>query len=70
MDGSYDFLKRLLNRRQPHKGWLIMPNTKRESEGGQENKVRDDLNFLLKSPGRISCKYFVKCCMHFRVNSR
>ncbi len=48
MDGSYDFLKRLLNRRQPHKGWLIMPNTKRESEGGQENKVRDDLNFLLK----------------------
>ena len=46
-DGAYDFFKRLLNRR-PHSGWLIMPFTKRESEGGQENQVTRNLNFLLK----------------------
>ena len=46
--GSYEFFKRLLKRRQPKQGYLICPNTLRESEGGQENKVRDDLNFLLK----------------------
>mgnify|MGYP003148657141 FL=1 len=38
----------MLKRRQPKQGYLICPNTLRESEGGQENKVRDDLNFLLK----------------------
>jgi hypothetical protein len=53
---GYIFFKRLLERRGK-KGWLIMPFTKRESEGGQENKVRDDLNFLLK-------KAVEKCLPH------
>ena len=46
-DGAYDFFKRLLKRRSSS-GWLIMPLVKRQSEGGQENQVRDTLNFLAK----------------------
>ena len=44
---SYSFLKRVLKRRNKS-GFLIMPDEKRQSEGGQENKVSRNLNFLLK----------------------
>ena len=46
-DDAYGFFKRLLKRR-PSKGWLNMPLEKRQEEGGQENKVTRNLNFLLK----------------------
>ena len=59
--GSYDFFKKLLKRRKDKSGWLIMPHLLRESEGGQENKVRDDLNFLLK-------KAVKKCLPDFPMN--
>ena len=44
---AYGFFKRLLNRREKN-GWLIMPFTKRQNEGGQENQVTRNLNFILK----------------------
>jgi len=46
-DDAYSFFKRLLKRR-PTKGWLIMPFEKRKEEGGQDNIVTRNLNFLLK----------------------
>lgn len=46
--GSFDFFKKLLKRRKNNSGWLTMPHITRESEGGPENKVGNDLNFLLK----------------------
>ena len=46
-DDAYGFFKRVL-RRRPNQGWLNMPFVKRQSEGGQENQVTRNLNFLLK----------------------
>ena len=44
---AYGFFKRLLNRREKN-GWLIMPFTKRQNEGGQENQVTtfNELRFV------------------------
>ena len=54
---SYSFLKRLLKRRKKS-GYLIMPDEKRQSEGGQENKVSRNLNFLLKEAVKICLPNF------------
>ena len=46
-DDAFDFMLRLLMRR-PSEGWLLFPNYKRQCEGGQENQVMRNTNFLLK----------------------
>ena len=34
--------------RRPDKGWLLFPSYKRQCEGGAENKVMRNMNFLLQ----------------------
>jgi len=53
-DDAFDFMLRLIHRR-PDKGWLLFPSYKRQCEGGAENKVMRNMNFLLQ--------YAVKLCL-------
>ena len=46
-DDAFDFMLRLMNRRSD-KGWLLFPSYKRQCEGGAENKVMRNMNFLLQ----------------------
>ena len=46
-DDGFDFMSRLFQRRT-QSGWLLFPDYKRQCEGGQENKVMRNMNFLLK----------------------
>ena len=46
-DDAFDFMLRLMNRRSDN-GWLLFPSYKRQCEGGAENKVMRNMNFLLQ----------------------